>query len=258
MKRVVTVVALAFLMTTAGCSALTGASASGGTDAAAADAVQETGQPTRTVAVGASGQVQTAPDRAVVEVAVTARADSVEEVRDQLAANASRMRTALVESGIEGDQITSARFDIGRNIRADDRPDEPEFRGQHAFVITVDDTSRAGEVVVTAVENGATNVDQVRFTITPETRNDLRKQALSKAVANARGEADVIAADTGLSLAGVRTVQTGDVSTDPIRREDLAFAGGDGGSGGGVPTSFDSGKVTVTADVSVVFNATDA
>jgi uncharacterized protein YggE len=249
------VVAVALLAAAAGCSAPVG------TPTPAANEPRDVSQPAdgagvdRTVAVGADGQVQAAPDRAVVRVAVTARADSVETVRQRLAENASRMREALREAGLSPDQVTSARYDIGRNYRHEERPSEPKFEGRHAFVVTLDETDRAGEVVVVAVENGATGVDEVRFTIAPETRRDLREEALSRAVGNARDEATVVANGTGLELAGVRTVRTGDVSVQPDRREDIAFAtGGDGG--GGVPTSFEGGEVTVSARVTVVYNAT--
>lgn len=249
MQRRVAVIAVALLTVTAGCSALPG-SPDQPTPASSA-----TGQ---TVAVGASGQVQTAPNRAIIQVAVTARADSVETVRQQLARNASRMRTALTEMGIDDDQIASTRYDIGRNHRAEERPTEPRFRGQHAFTLTLNETSRAGPVVVTAIQNGATNVDEVRFTVTPETRRTLRERALSNAVTNARGKAAVLASDMNLTLTDVRTVQTGEVSVEPTRQREVALAAGDGGAGGGVSTSFEGGKVTVTADVSVVFNATAA
>lgn len=256
MQRSIAVLGVVLLVATAGCSALVGTSAPQA-DAGSPDAsgVTQPSETERTVAVGATGRVQTAPDRAVVRVAVTARADAVETVRQRLAENASRMRGALEAAGIAGERITSARYDIGRNYEHEERPSAPRFEGQHAFVVTLNDTDRAGEVVVAAVENGATRVEEVRFTIAPETRRHLRERALAAAVENARSEATVAANGTALDLAGVRTVRTADVSTEPVRREDIAFAtAGDGG--GGAPTSFEGGKVTVTAEVTVVYDAT--
>jgi len=259
MRRTIAVLALTVLVVTAGCSALAGSSGSGANanDAQDQNDASGAGAADRTVEVAASGQIQAVPDRAIVRVAVPARADSVEAVRRQLAANASRMREALEESGLDAEQITSARFDIGRNYRHEDDPREPAFQGQHAFVITLNDTDRAGEVVVTAVENGATEIDEVRFTLAPGTRQQLRSEAIAAAVANAGDQAAVAANGTGLALAGVHTVRTADVSADPIRHREVAFAGV-GGDGGGVPTSFRSGRVTVSAQVLVVYNATDA
>lgn len=253
MKQKLAVLAVALLAVTAGCtgSGLTGASAQ-----AQDETPGETASQGQTVAITASGQVQTAPDQAVVRVATTARADSIETVRRQMAENASRLRTALREAGLEADQITSARYDIRRNHRHDERPSEPEFQGQHSFVVTVNETDRAGEIVVTAVENGATRVENVEFTITQETREDLREQALSAAVENAHGKAEVAANGTGLELADVRTVQTADVSTSSVRQESAHLTAAVNADSGGAPTSFDGGTVTVTADVVVVYDAT--
>lgn len=260
MRRTIAVIAVALLTLTAGCSGFAGTAGPNanpqvsGTDAGASGPGSAAGAG-RTVAVAASGAVETDPDRAVVRVAVTARADSVETVREQLAENASRMRSGLEELGLDADQITSARYDLGQNYEHEDRPSAPAFQGQHAFVVSVEDPDRAGEVVVAAVQNGATRVEEVRFTIAEETRRDLREEALSEAVDNARGKASVAAEGSDLSLDGVRTVRTADVSTEPIHRESLAFAS-NGGAGDAAGTSFEGGSVTVTAEVTVVYEAT--
>lgn len=256
MKRTIAVLALALLTVTAGCTGF-GPASTNANPQSAGDAPTGNADADRTVKVAATGQVQTAPDRAVVRVAVTARADSVETVRQQLAENASRLRTALQDAGLDADQITSARFDIRQNYRHEKNPSEPKFQGQHAFVVTVNETERTGDVVVTAVENGATRVENVRFTITQDTRRKLRERALGKAVDNARGKAEVAADGTGLELAGVDTVRTADVSTRSVRRTTVEYAAANAG-GGGTPTSFEGGAVTVTANVVVVYNATEA
>lgn len=254
MRRSLAAVTVAVLALTAGCAGVFGAETPSDGVASATD--HQPGSGGQTVAVATSGSVQTAPDQAVVRVAVTARSDSVETVRERLAANSSRMRTALEDSGLSAEQITSAHYDIERNHRAEEDPSAPEYQGRHAFVITLENTSRAGSTVVTAVQNGATRVDGVRFTITDETRTELKQQALNEAVRNAHDRAAVLANGTDLELAGVHTVQTSSVSMDHGRELDGArvtamAAGGDGGR-----TSFEAGKVTVSAQVQVVYNAT--
>jgi len=257
MNRTIALVAVALLTVTAGCIGSGPLGVGAGAQSSGDAPAQNPSGSTQTVEVGASGQVQTAPDRAIVHVAVTARSDSVETVRERLAENASQLRSALEESGLGDDQIASSRYDIRQNYRHNEDPSEPKFQGEHSFTITVNETERAGEVVVTAVENGATRVGNVEFTITEETRNELREQALSKAIENADGKAAVAAEGTGLELAGAHTVQTTDVSSHSPSAQrltyDLASAGG-----GGTATSFDGGAVTVTAQVVVAYNATEA
>lgn len=212
---------------------------------------QSTGN--ETIEVAASGQVQAQADRAVIRVGIVTSADDVETVRERLSNNASSMREALVEAGIDRSQIRTARFDISsdRNPRGEDSR-QPQYRGVHAFEITINETDRAGEVIDTAVSNGANEVDGVRFTLSPEKRQDLREQALRDAMDAARGDADAVAAQSGLTVAGVDHVSTTEYSRSPYQAEALA-ASADGAS-----TSIDSGPVTVSASVTVVYDAETA
>jgi uncharacterized protein YggE len=150
--------------------------------------------------------------------------------------------------------VVSADYDIRADRERRPEGDGPtRFVGRHSFVLTVDAPDRAGDVVVTAVENGASTVDDVRFTVTEATRRQLREQALDRAMRNARGKADVLAERGDLQLTTVRSVSTGSVRVDPYRPE-FALARGDAG-GGSVPTSFEAGTVTVSAQVQVTYNA---
>lgn len=253
MRRRYLAVALAVLALTAGCIGAPASTA--GSDALAqsastADVGADSG---KTVEVVASGQVQVEPNRAVVRVAVTAADDSVEAVRQGLAENVSQMRASLREAGVDAEQITSSGYDIGRNYRHRDDPSEPKYQGRHMFVVTLNDTGRAGAVVVAAAEGGATQIDGVRFTISTDRRQEVRKRALADALSNARDRAGVIANGTGLALAGVQTARTVEVSADPYRAREFALASA---NAGGASTDIESGKVTVSTQVQVIYNAT--
>jgi uncharacterized protein YggE len=255
--------ALSVMLVTAGCASVLGTGESPQSNPAPQSNANENvqaatnapGDPGRTIAVAASGQVQTQPNQAILRVAVEATGESASTVRQRLAENVSQMRAALAEMGIEGDQISTADYDIRNQQRFGGREDaeRPPFRGRHAFTITLTDLNRTGRVIVTAVENGATSVDDVRFTLSEETRRELRKEALADAMSSAREQASVIADQSDLSIAGVGSVQTADVGFRPVRFEGSALAGGDGGGGG---TSIEGGAVTVTAQVQVTYNAT--
>ena len=266
MRRLLTAVALAAVLVTAGCTGLLNASSVGAPSSSPNDATTPDADPAattppepvrdasagRAIRVGATGRVETQPDQAVIRVAVRVTGGSAAEVRERLADNASRMRAALDGIGVDGGQITTAYYDIGRNYRADRDKDAPAFQGRHAFEITLTDLDRTGEVIVAAVENGATDVDNVRFTLSEEKRRELHREALSDAMESARAQADVIAESAGLSVAGVGSVQTADVGHSPVRFEARALMAGDAGGG----TSIEGGTITVTAQVEVSYNAT--
>lgn len=248
--------ALAALLLAAGCSGTTNVVPNADAATAAgepnAEPAAQIADDSRTITVGASGSVEADPDRAVIEVAATATGDDVSTVRRRLAENATAMRAALNDAGIDNGSISTEYYDISRDRHRERGRDEPKFRARHAFTVTVDDPDRVGEVIVVAVENGASEVDRVRFTLTKETRRDLRDDALADAMSNARTQADTIAGNSELRIEGVDTVSTAEVGVEPFRRETVAFAAaGDGGGG----TSISSGPVTVTAQVQVVYDA---
>ena len=205
------------------------------------------------VTVTASGEAETEPDKAVVQVAVEATADDPTVARQHVADNASSMRAALVDLGLPADAVRTTGFDIYEDRVRPPEPDaEPEttHRARHSFAVEVDDTSRVGRIIDAAVDNGATGVHGVEFTLAEDTRNELRQEAIDEAMADARAQADAIAAAGGLTITGVDRVQTGDVGGPrPVPMLERAGAGDGGG------TSIESGAVSVRATVTVVYNA---
>lgn len=247
MERTSTIlaVALATLLIVAGAVAVGGgfpvASAAAGPDG-------------QIISVGASGSVEGTPDQVVLSVAVVATADSADAAREQVAADAERMREALRGAGVADDQVRTAYFHIGPDYRYDRETEEQEvtrYRAVHAFEITLNDVESAGETIDVAVANGATEVNDVRFGLSDEAQAELRAAALTEAMANADANARTLAAASDLSVVGVHSVSTSDVHL-PRHFETAAVA--DDGAG----TVIDSGPVTVTASVQVTYNATSA
>lgn len=238
------VAVVAALLATAGAAT---AFSSGGSPVAAQ---QSQAQMSDTITVGASGQVQAEADRAVVRVGVVATGDDIETVREQLSSNASSMRSALEEMGIDGGQVRTAYYDISTNRRYGGGPsEEPEYRALHAFEITVEDPDSVGQVVDTAVTNGANEVDGIEFTLSADRREELRQEALSEAMDSARGEASTIADAEDLTVTGVDRVSTTEYSSRPYSLDSAGLAA----NAGGGSTSIDSGPVTVSASVTVVY-----
>jgi hypothetical protein len=248
--RPVAAVALAALLLTAGCFG----TANGVADAGAAQITnqanaQPNGNAGTSLQVSATGSVAADPDQAIVRVAVVETGDDAAIARQRLAENVSRMRSALTELGLEDGQISTARYDLDQDYRSEERRD-PRYRAVHAFQITLTDLDRVGTVIDTAVENGASQVDNVQYTLSEERRRNLRTDALSEAMSDARGQADAIASSADLTVTGVHRVSTSDVGYRPYT-EQVAMAGG----AANADTKIDRGSVTVTARVVVVYNA---
>ncbi|MFB6280757.1 MAG: SIMPL domain-containing protein [Haloferacaceae archaeon] len=238
---------LAVMLLVAGCSAGTGSSGTEGTEG-------------RTIQVVGSGSAEGEPNQAVVDVAVVETADDAAAARRKLAENVSRMRTALESIGIEDDQVTTRRYDIDRDLRRPRREGgEPRtrYRAVHAFEITLSEIDRVGTVIDTAVRNGASQVENIEFTLSTDRRRQLERSARDAAMANAREKAEDIAASANLTVTGVRTVRTGGGEA-PRSVESGAAAAATPTATLAAPSDVEAGPVTVVVTVRVVYDAAPA
>ena len=203
-----------------------------------------------TVAVGSSATVEAAPDLAVVHVSVEATADSAESARSTVAADAERMRAALHEAGVPDENVSTVAFNVYPEYDYSDETRElVGYRAVHAYRVEVA-TDRAGEAIDVAVGNGATGVSGVSFTLSDEARQELRQEALTQAVANARADAETVATAADATLGDARTISTSTGGGGhPIP---FAEARADGAAGGA--TVVEPGTVRVTASVAVVYD----
>jgi len=236
-------IAIATLVLIAGCSAPLQTTAEG---AAPTDDV-------RTISTSGSGEVSTDADLAIVTVAVTARADTANAAREEVATSASTMRDALREAGIEDDAVTTESYRIRPVAEHKPESGEREITGYEAVHTYRIETTpdEAGSTVDTAIENGASEVYGVHFTLTDERRAELREQALQRAMDAARSDADAIAAAADLSVTGVQSASTGGGYSPVYEMRETAA------DSGGVPTEFNAGSVTVSATVDVTYRATE-
>jgi len=259
--HVLAAVGVALLLVTAGCVGGPTDSPTATADAPgqSTDRTPATPAADSTIRVVGSGSADAEPNQAVVRVAVVAVGADAATARQRLAANTSRMRTALEGIGIGEEQITTRRYDIYQDRRRPrEEGDEPriQYRASHDFEITVTEPGRVGEVIDTAVRNGASEIDDVSFTLSTDRRRTLEGRARSAAMADARAKARTLAADANLSVTGVRVIRTA--------RSGVPRAA-DAGAGGAMtetpvataapPSDLESGPVTVTTTVEVVYEA---
>lgn len=226
-----------------------------GDDAPATPAVD---RPTsdRTITVAASGQAQAQPDTAILRVAVEAADPEASVARNRVAQNVSSVKAALTDLGIDAAQITTTDYRISHDERRSPEPTKPDqpavYRVQHVLSVQVEDTDQVGAVIDAVVDAGATNIYDVQFTLSQETRDQLRNEALTAAMVNARRQAGTLADSANLTVVSTRTVRTGGSFDGPVRYETTALAGG-----AAAATDVNAGPVTVRATVTVTYNASD-
>lgn len=203
-----------------------------------------------TISVTATGEAQADPDASVVFLGVSATADSPAAAAQQVANNTSRLRAALANASVDDDAVRTTEYNLFERDRLDPRNDTGGYVAEQGVAVEINDTDRAGELLDLAVENGASTVRGVEFTLSDETRDELRNRALSNAVGDAQAQADAIAGSAGLQITGVNSISTVESQSRPFEAAARDVAQED------AATRIDVAPLTVTATVQITYNAT--
>lgn len=206
--------------------------------------VEETNR--NTIRVDGRGSVNTEPDEVAFTVSVeSSDRDDASVVVEDLAEQAEELRTALLEYGIPEDDITTARYSLRENSRNN------RYEGEHRYAVELDDPDTIGEVIDVCVDAGADSIGRIDFTIGEERREELYDEAVERAVADAREEAELYAAAADVSLGEPVSIETTKTSHAPFRQGfDLAVAED---AGDAAATQIEEGEVSVVAEVTIEY-----
>ncbi|GAB3412869.1 hypothetical protein GCM10027435_06130 [Haloparvum alkalitolerans] len=245
-RKLLAALAAVALLATAGCAGLAG----GQTDAS----TTSEDAPERTIEVSAGGEATAEPDRATLTVSVLATGDNPEEVRQSLAERDDGLRDALIEWGVAEDRIRTEYYSIRETRESRERPNVTTYEGQHRYEVVLHDVEAVGEVIDVAVDAGADGVDRISFGLSDEREQELREEALENAMENADADAAVLANSSGLTVDGVYAVSTAQTSVNPYTTRYAAETAEAGDAATGVET----GDVSVSVDVRVVYEASES
>lgn len=195
--------------------------------------------------VSGSGSVATEPDRATFSVGVEESGDDADEVSGRLAERVESVRTALLDAGLDEDDVETDRF------RLREQRQGTGYEGTHSLSVDVDDVDRVGELIDTAIEAGADGIGRVNFTLEASTREELREEALEEAVDDARAEAEHVAAVKEMEIVGVGEIDVESRGISPFEMRYTAADVAEDDEAGG--TDIEEGDVEVSASVSVTY-----
>ncbi len=205
--------------------------------------------------VSGTGKVTTTPDQAVIVFAVETENTDVKIAQQQNAQQMDSVVNALKSAGIPEKDIRTAGYNIIPVTESDSRglttARVKYYRVINTLEVTLNDVNRAGEIVDLAVENGANRVNRFSFTLSDAKQQEFRSQALTAAVAQARGDANAVAAAIGKTIVDVKEVNVGGGYV-PLAY-DSRYSGMEMAAGSVTPTPLEVGEIDVTASVSITY-----
>ena len=212
------------------------------------------GCPENLITVSGTGEVMTEPDIGLVTLGVKTEHADVRTAQEQNAMTMDEIITSLLAAGIPRQDIQTVSYNIYPVYDDETRPfgeDVKYYQVTSMVQVTVREVSRTGEIIDIAVKNGANQVSSVGFSLSPEKEKSLRATVLTQAVGNARSDADVTAAATGVTITGVKSVVVGSVYV-PVAY-DNRYNGSAEMKAVAVPTPIETGQIKVSAQVSISY-----
>jgi uncharacterized protein len=179
----------------------------------------------RLVRVSGEGRVMVRPDVAVVLVGADATGKDLAKVVDDAAARMRRVQAALLQTGIAERDVRTTRHDVqvDRNYASGGRGEITGYSVSDEVRVVVRDLARLGTVlerVVAAGSNALRGLSFEKDDPAPE-----RREALARAVADARAKAEVLARASGVALGEVLEIAEGGARpVVPLQRGVAAMA----------------------------------
>ena len=158
------------------------------------------------IVTSGEGVVKLAPDRVWVSIAAESRAKNP---RDAQRTNSEAMNAVLAKikgTGLPEGAIRTSGYDLQPEFDyANGRQTLRGYVARNTIEVRVDDVSRVGEILDLAVGSGATSVSGVRFDLKDRAGAD--REALRRAVADARARADAAVSGAGLHVDRVLRIE---------------------------------------------------
>ena len=207
---------------------------------------------TRTISVSGFGSVETPPDRATVTLSIEIRESTVAAAQEKAAEVTARVLELAEDMDIPENRVDTMSAMVRPAYRWNRDTETQELIGfvaQRQMRLEIHDLDKVGVVVERAVEAGVNQVMPPRLTSSKS--RDAYRDALEKAVEDARQNAERLADSLGLSLGDAIQVNAGTPAQPPVPvRRGEAMAMSDA-----APQTYSAGDLTVTANVNVVFEA---
>ena len=202
-----------------------------------------------TISVSGEGVVEAAPDRATISLGIVNRDRNAAKVQADNARIAAEIIKAVSNLGVERKNIRTGNYSFHQYFRNEGNRRIPDgYEANNTVSVLVDDLSLVGKIIDAALASGANNVDSLQFGIRNKT--NLQNEAIRLAVRNAREKAEVVAAELGQRVVGVRSISVNSGSISAPRMNKMAMASMEDAA---FETPIESGTLSYSANVHVEF-----
>lgn len=207
------------------------------------------GEDSRTVAVSGHGEIEVEPDIAVVEMGIYVFDRDLLKAKQETDGKITSVLGVYKKLGIKLEDVRTTEMNAKPKYKQ--RNDDWEFVGYEitrSVRVTVRQMTQLNDVLKKSIEAGANRLEEI--SLSSSKGEELKDQALTQAIENAKRRATRLANGFGAKVGKVITIEDGRHSDGEIRYN-LLFAPVFGDA------AYQPGRIKITADVQVILGLTD-
>jgi uncharacterized protein len=206
----------------------------------------------RTISVSGQGEVRAEPDRALVTLGVEARSPRMETARGEVTKGINAILQLARDLGIDSNLVHATRVNIQPEYNWDNQSRERTLIGylvSRQVQVELRNLDQLSTLIERAVDAGVNQVSDPQ--LDSSRKSELEREALAKAVEDARMNAEVIARAAGVRLGTARNISAQSVAApQPVAYRMAAMAE----AAPAAQAGYQSGEMTFTATVQVEFD----
>lgn len=205
-----------------------------------------------TLQVNGKGIVTAKPDKATITISVETTNQNASKAVQENADKMNKVMENLKSLKGKEDKISTAGYNLAPLYTYDEKTRKSELTGyrvSNRIIVETNDLDIIGKLIDSASQAGANRIESLSFETTNQ--DEYRREALVKAVQDARQTADIVAKAAGVTIVKILQISPSYDFPIPVYRE-LALTARDAPSPP-PPTQIEPGELTVNASVNIVF-----
>ena len=208
----------------------------------------------RTISVTGQGEIQAEPDRATISLGAESRKPKLDEARAEVAKTIEAALKLTRELKIDPKHVRTTRINVQPEYNWDANAKERNLIGyfvSRQVEVDLRDLDKLGSLLEKSTDLGVNQMGDPR--LESSKRRDLEREALAKAVQDARLNAEAIAKAAGAKIGNARTISASSGFT-PVpmmsRMKTMAMSA----EAGDASQTYQSGQMTFTGNVQVEYD----
>ena len=203
-----------------------------------------------TLTVEGKGEVRVVPDQALLSVGVVTENEQLLPAQQENTIKSNQIISAVKQLGIEDTSIKTTLYNIQPKYEyIDGKTIFKGYQVEHQLEILIKEIAKVGEIIDAAFKNGANRGGNVQFIVSTPDR--FYREALTKAMIDARSKAEVIANSIGASLKPMPIKITENTVQPPVVFPVFSYKLAAEAAQGAPPIQ--KGEFTISANVTAVF-----